>query len=259
MRASALKFSPKSTSRIPSCQSSATITRTGMAPGCLDGLSRTSISNRREGPLRRRLFRRAHFGPALPARVFLPPAAFAIIEARSATMYNPAIVEAFREVCTSTQTAGTDDVNEGAEIAATSDTVRTESGRSTLDDIDELQLALALGAALSSTSERGASVASRLFDALGRLPGVDTVAIFVVDEPQHRLVGRDRPSGTHARRLDGLSMAMGDRISGWVAATGQPIIDTEAGLDLLDVSATALRAAIAVPCSTTARGRPRSS
>ncbi len=36
---------------------------------------------------------------ALPARE-----AFAIIEARSATMYDPAIVEAFREVCTSTQT-----------------------------------------------------------------------------------------------------------------------------------------------------------
>ncbi len=44
-------------------------------------------------------------------------------------------------------------------------------------------------------------------------------------------------------------MAVGDRISGWVAATGQPMINAEAGLDLLDVPAPALRAAIAVPCS----------
>jgi len=40
-------------------------------------------------------------------------------------------------------------------------------------------------------------------------------------------------------------MAVGDRISGWVAATGQPMVNAEAGLDLFDVSAPALRAAIA--------------
>ena len=117
-------------------------------------------------------------------------------------------------------------------------------------NIDELQLALGLGAALSSISEQEHPW-RELSDALRRLPEVDTVAIFMVDEPQHRLVVA-RTSGTHARRLEGLSMAMGDRISGWVAATGQPMINAEAGLDLFDVSATALRAAIAVPCSTPA-------
>jgi putative nucleotidyltransferase with HDIG domain len=176
--------------------------------------------------------------------------AFAIIEARSATMYDPAIVEAFREVCTSTQVAGTDAVNEAAAAAAMSAAVRTESGRSTPDDIDELQLALGLGAALSRISEQEHPW-RELSDALRRLPGVDTVAIFIVDEPQHRLVVA-RTSGTHARRLEGLSMAVGDRISGWVAATGQPMVNAEAGLDLFDVSALALRAAIAVPCSTPA-------
>ena len=165
-------------------------------------------------------------------------------------MYDPAIVEAFREVCTSTQIAGTDDVDGAAEIAATSDAVRTESGRSTPDDIDELQLALGLGAALSSISDQEHPW-RELSDALQRLPGVDTVAIFMVDEPQHRLVVT-HTSGTHARRLEGFSMGMGDRISGWVAATGQPMINGEAGLDLFDVSATALRTAIAVPCSTPA-------
>ena len=165
-------------------------------------------------------------------------------------MYNPAIVEAFREVCTSTQLAGTDDVDGSAETAGTSDAVRTESGRSTPDDIDELQLALGLGAALSSLSDQEHPW-RELSDALRRLPGVDTVAIFMVDEPQHRLVVT-QTSGTHARRLEGFSMGMGDRISGWVAATGQPMINGEAGLDLFDVSATALRTAIAVPCSTPA-------
>ena len=45
----------------------------------------------------------------------------------------------------------------------------------------------------------------------------------------------------------------GRPISGWVAATGQPMVNAEAGLfDLFDVFAPALRAAIAVPCSTPA-------
>ena len=92
-----------------------------------------------------------------------------------------------------------------------------------------------LGAALSRISEPEHPW-RELSDALQRLPGVDTVAIFIVDEPQHRLVVA-RTSGTHARRLEGLSMAVGDRISGWVAATGQPMINAEAGLDLFDVSA----------------------
>ncbi len=87
-----------------------------------------------------------------------------------------------------------------------------------------------------------------LADALRELPEVDTVAIFIVDELEHRLVVA-RTSGAHARRLEGLSMAVGDRISGWVAATGQPMINAQAGLDLLDVPARRLRAAIAVPCS----------
>jgi hypothetical protein len=165
-------------------------------------------------------------------------------------MYDPAIVEAFREVCTSTQSAGADDADGSGAIAVTSDGARTESCRSTPHDIDELQLALGLGAALSSICGQDHPW-RELSDALRRLPEVDTVAIFMVDEPQHRLVVA-RTSGTHARRLEGLSMGVGDRISGWVAATGQPMINAEAGLDLFDVSATSLRAAIAVPCSTPA-------
>jgi uncharacterized domain HDIG len=183
-----------------------------------------------------------------PYRRALPPReAFEIIEARSATMYDPAIVEAFREVCTSTQISANDDVTEAAATGVMSDAVRTASDRSTPDNIDELQLAFDLGSALSSICEQERPW-RELSDALKGLPEVDTVAIFMVDEPQHRLVIA-RTSGIHARQLEGLSMAMGDRISGWVAATGQPMINAEAGLDLFDVSATALRAAIAVPCS----------
>ena len=176
--------------------------------------------------------------------------AFAIIEARSATMSNPVIVKAFREVCTSTQVAGTDAVNETAAAAAMSVAVSTESGRPTPDDIDELQLALGLGAAPSRISKQEHPW-RELSDALQRLPEVDTVAIFIVDEPQHRLVV-DR---TSVLMLDG---SRGFRwqwatasAAGWLPRASRWSTPRR-NLDLFDVSAPALRAAIAVPCSTPA-------
>ena len=173
--------------------------------------------------------------------------AFAIIESRRATMYDPAIVEAFRDVCTSTRLAGSDSVNEAGAVAAPVTGALGATEHPTPGNIDELQIALDLGAALSRAS--GEECAWRvLADALHQLPGADTVAIFVVDEVQHRLVAA-HTSGTHARLIEGLSMAVGERMSGWAAATGQPMINADAALDLFDVPARALRAAIAVPCS----------
>ena len=87
-----------------------------------------------------------------------------------------------------------------------------------------------------------------LANALRQLPGVDTAAVFVVEEVQHRLVAA-RTSAVHAQLLEGLSMAIGERMSGWAAATCQPMINADAALDLFDVPASGLRAAIAVPCS----------
>ena len=170
--------------------------------------------------------------------------ALAIIGSRSGSMYDPAMVEAFQEVCTSTPVA--DAVPETGTVVAMVSAVRSESDRPTSENSDELQLAMGLGAALSAIEQ--AHPWRELADALRQLPDVDTVAIFIVDEIEHRLVVA-RTSGAHARRLEGLSMAVGERISGWVAATGQPMINAQASLDLLDVPAQGLRAAIAVPCS----------
>ena len=177
--------------------------------------------------------------------------ALAIVESRSGTMYDPAIVEAFHEVYTSIPVA--DAISETATIGAMAPPVRSESNRSTSENVDELQLALRLGAALS-TSPEPAHPWRELADALRQLPEVDTVAVFIVDELEHRLVLAST-SGAHARRLEGLTMAVGGRISGWVAATGQPMINAQAGLDLVDVPAQALRAAIAVPCYSAPAGQ----
>jgi hypothetical protein len=85
-----------------------------------------------------------------------------------------------------------------------------------------------------------------LADALGELPDVSAVAIFVVSDTAEHLVPY-RVSGRHAWTLKQLAIPVGERMSGWVAAVGQPMLNADAMLDLFDVPAESLRCAAAVP------------
>ena len=86
-------------------------------------------------------------------------------------------------------------------------------------------------------------LAERLCD----LPGVNTVAVFVVDDAEQRLIPR-HVSGAHAQHVKQLSIPVGDRLSGWVAAVEQPMINADATLNLFDADAPALRSALAISC-----------
>ena len=173
--------------------------------------------------------------------------AFAIIDARCGTMYDPTIVEAFRELCPP------DHVTEPESVSGLVQPVGTPLASSLLSDAaatetcDEIRMALHVGAALS----RGAGTACpwrALVDALCELPHVDAVAFFVVDEADERLTPL-YISGSHARGLDQLSIRIGERISGWVAAAGKPMINADAALDLFDTRAESLRSAVGFPCA----------
>ena len=60
-----------------------------------------------------------------------------------------------------------------------------------------------------------------------------TCAFYVHDAASGHLVAR-YVTGTHAAALRGMSMPMGERLSGWVAACRQTITNSDAGLDLYD-------------------------
>jgi putative nucleotidyltransferase with HDIG domain len=180
---------------------------------------------------------------SLPARD-----AFAIIQARRGTMYDPAIVDAFRDVCVSSRQTASDSLNEGRTIQSTTAGVAGTSDPAMRERRDELRIAFDLGASLAKPSSGGAGIWGVLADALLHLPGVDTVAIFVVDEQEHRLVPAG-VAGTHAEAVRALTMPVGERLSGWVAATGQGMVNGDAGLDLLEVPPGALCGAMAVPCA----------
>ena len=170
--------------------------------------------------------------------------ACAIIEARRGTMYDPAIVQAFREVCMATPPPGTAATTAPLDPHGTSASApvahRTERDR------DDMAIAVALGAALSRVSPDEFGWRT-IAEALQQLPDVDALAIFVVDED--RLVAA-ASAGIHARALGALSMDVGARMSGWIAATGQAMVNADAALDLFDVPGCRLQSAIGVPCST---------
>jgi len=101
-----------------------------------------------------------------------------------------------------------------------------------------------LAAALSRTDD--GCPWGALADALGELPDVSAVAIFVVSATTEQLVPY-RISGRHAWSLKQLAIPVGERMSGWVAAVGQAMLNADATLDLYDVSADSLRCAAAIP------------
>jgi putative nucleotidyltransferase with HDIG domain len=173
--------------------------------------------------------------------------ALEIIDARRGTMYDPAVVDVFHQMCESGAVTPADPMPD--QVDTKSDAVRSNEATpdSTVTDaIDDIQVALDLGASLSRVPG-GQCRWQAVADALCALPGVDTLAIFVVDETEERLVAR-HVSGSHAEHLEPLSMAVGERMSGWVAASGQAMIHADAALDLFDVEKGSLRSALAVPC-----------
>ena len=172
---------------------------------------------------------------------------FEIIEARTGTMYDPTIVRAFQEIC--------DVEDEPVEVAddrrlENATTIQTVDSQPVIESVgpcDEIHMAVQLGAAISQGAEM-ACPWGVLADALCELPDVSTVAIFVATESNEHLVPY-RVSGRHSWSLKTLAIPIGERMSGWVAAVNQPMLNAEAALDLFDVAAHSLRSAAAVPAA----------
>jgi putative nucleotidyltransferase with HDIG domain len=171
----------------------------------------------------------------------------AIIDSRTGTMYDPAIVAAFQELpeivdALSVHARDDEDTAEAPQVHSPDPPVVEPAGT-----CDEVHIAVQLGAAISQGAD-AACPWGVLADALCELPDVSTVAVFVATETNEHLVPY-RVSGRHSWSLKTLSIPMGERMSGWVAAAGQPMLNADAALDLFDVAADSLRTAAAVAAS----------
>ena len=183
-----------------------------------------------------------------PYRRALPPgAAFAIIRERRATMYDPTLVDAFERIYQMLDTEASTDVSPMAR-AAFEASPAVAANISSANRQEPLSVAFELGAALATCDSELEAVGNTLWHHVSRLRNVTDAAIYLVSEGRERLspcyaAGPD--AGTFAR----LDIPVGERVSGWVAATGRSMCNADAALDLMG-AAPHLRCALAVPLKT---------
>ena len=172
--------------------------------------------------------------------------ALAILRDRSGKMYDPVVVETFMRVYLDFDVTKAD-APEHREVLQR---VSASASRSDVEPAANPTEAIAadllafVSLARVASGDAGASdvlaLSSNLMQNLA--PGA-TGVWYLFDEAQDRLVAADA-YGPAASILRNGTVALGDRLTGWVAATHQPIIGSDAALDL------GSRAAMATPALT---------
>jgi putative nucleotidyltransferase with HDIG domain len=185
-------------------------------------------------------------------RAMSESAAFDILRERRGTMYDPRVVDKFIGVCAAIHV-------DRAETAEQRDVMR-RIGQSRQEPATAPEAALPLAAAsnevlafvsLSRLVAGDGSVADvlALSSTLIRdiMPDV-TGAWYLTDATRDRLTAAET-FGPWAAALNGVSVGMGQRLTGWVAASGQSIVNSDAALDLdgCILSDTPLRSCMSVP------------
>jgi putative nucleotidyltransferase with HDIG domain len=163
--------------------------------------------------------------------------ALSIVVSRGGTMYDPRVVEAFVDLAAETRIESPGGGLPARPLAA----LATDIG----DQREPARIHPRIAMEIGSNIATGASWQA-LATALTRLPGADAVVVFGVDDLRHCLAPI-ASAGPLAPPFDRLSIPIGERLSGWVASTRQPMLNVEAAVDLFD-AAPHLRAAAAVAC-----------
>jgi len=176
--------------------------------------------------------------------------ALAILRERSGRMYDPVVVETFTRVYKDLDVEKAD-APEHREVLQ-----RVSAGRADVEPAGSPAEAIATDLLAFVSLARVASGDASASDVLALssnlmqniVPGA-TGVWYLVDEAQDRLVAADA-FGPAAGILRNTSVAMGDRLTGWVAATHQPILGSDAALDLgsrAEMATPALTRCVAVP------------
>jgi putative nucleotidyltransferase with HDIG domain len=171
-------------------------------------------------------------------------AALQIVIDRSGSMYDPTVVDAFLKMHETI----------AAEPAELSDPMRlpppsepSAAGSAGDERIQDLEMVFDLGRALGS-APRGRHVGEQLWSVLRHRVPASTFVLYLYDQATDMLVAVEE-LGVESEDMRGARIALGDRLSGWVGATRQAIMNSDARLDLDEDAreASALRSALAVP------------
>jgi GAF domain-containing protein len=172
--------------------------------------------------------------------------ALQIVSDRRGTMYDPRVVDAFFTM-------------HGQEMVATSarphalTTTAPEPAPQPLEHLDEgrddrdLQAFFSLGRALSRATSN-AQLGEVLWMHLRAHLPASVFVLYGYDGANDSIVAVHM-AGASVSGVDGTPVPLGDRLSGWVAATGQTVMNSDARLDLAEAARehSMLRSALAVP------------
>jgi hypothetical protein len=173
-----------------------------------------------------------------------PAAAFEIIRARRGTMYDPILVDAFQEIYLTLETEA--DANRPAWTAVETPAtpVLAADARPAVhrDDRDLVRAAFELGVAVTVSPRE--HIGPTLWENLQRLGIADSLAIYRTGQGLDRLTAV-YAAGAGADVASRMDIEVGDRLSGWVAANGGPMVNADPALDF-EGAAPDLRSALVV-------------
>ena len=177
-----------------------------------------------------------------PYRPRLPDdEALAILKDRSGVMYDPRIVDTFSRIYRTIAPSQREFQSKhglGRLLRQSPSGAPTSTQRTTFDDIASssgemltfYDLAHSLTAKVT-LSDAGDIIAKHL----RRLLPASTCVYFMYESETDDLVAK-HASGDYAEQVSGLRIAMGERLSGWVAANRQTILNSDPLLDLGDIA-----------------------
>ncbi len=165
--------------------------------------------------------------------------ALAIIIERRGTMYDPRVVDMFLTVCPQISAVAMEPVPHqealtriGRAMIAPPPPAAPPTRDVDADAPEDFLAIVSLSRVMGgdATLQDAAALATTHLSRL--LP--DTTCVFYVRETATERVVARYASGAHAATLLGTSMAVGERLTGWVAACRQTIANSDAALDLFD-------------------------
>jgi putative nucleotidyltransferase with HDIG domain len=178
--------------------------------------------------------------------------ALEIIVARRGTAYDPEVVDAFlrqpHHISVATPRPrleqGVDRIRRSAALTRAQPPRRARSNMP--PHASEELLAFVSLARVTTRTPTIADIGALAWGHLRQIAPGASLVLFTVDAARQAVVAR-YAAGAGADGLVGIVIAMGQRVTGWAAATGRSVVNTDARLDLSDDLVESLHFALAVP------------
>ena len=156
--------------------------------------------------------------------------AIRLLRSRSGTMYEPRVVDRFIEIQPAVARELDGAVEQAFEKIARTARPQADVAPAAAGERDAMSVLLELGRALGSAADVHTALGG-MHETLQRVMPVDTSVLYVHDPDSDALM-LAWAAGVHEAALEGVSIPRGQRLTGWVAANGRTMMNSDAALDL---------------------------